>query len=888
MKKIKLLIMFLIAFVVCLSSCSGNGLGEVGDQLGDIKDQIGDQLGDNEALKETLITSVDEVLTKEGFKKCYSNLKDYDFSKVTNWNAEIASVVDLFDLLHQVRNKEINIDDFIAHYETIRNTIFVNDVLVKCSSEIIPLLPIISEYYDETVVINDWGKELDACVYSLEALYKNDIRSLNDIISEDSKLNGSMMIIFMDSELIKAVLVKEINKKLSETDLITLEIKKADLEQIHTASEWDLELDALFDLLDIANHASTLEYSEIVAIYAEVKLTILCKQILVDAAPDFAEKLPVVSNYYDESLAIEDWESELDAIIASVDALDKANITDLNDLLNEDSTLDGEMMLTFAQSIILKSALVEELNKALEQANLEPNLITIEDIDALNSSELWDKELSAMRNLISLKDNSSTLEFSEIVEIYNEVRVTSLCNKVLIASAPVMAETLPVVSDYYDESVVIEDWSVELDAIIASVEALDQADLNNFADLLSEDSPLDGAMMLTFCGSTILKNAVVDEINKALESTGLESNLITITDIEDLTEDAWNAELSAMRNLISLKDNSSTLEFSEIVEIYEEVRLTTLCNKVLMASAPVMAETLPVVSDYYDESVVIEDWSVELDAIIATIDALSDANATAITNPLAEGSPLNGKVLYSATRSTILTKAIVDEMNNAIKASGLAENIITIENVQAVDSVDAWNAELDCMRRLVAIDFADTNMNTVIDIYDDIKENTILCDSILVSSAAIIIPDLPIICNYYDESLGITDWGEELDAIVNAYKLLVNKGLANINNPIQTLDGQIIIACLESKILKAAFIQEFNNNLTVLGLGAYYTMDEDNLAELDTAEKWDNELAAIQAVSDLVNNFSFTKVPTVKAQVESTIIAKAILASFLSSMGIIL
>jgi hypothetical protein len=51
-------------------------------------------------------------------------------------------------------------------------------------------------------------------------------------------------------------------------------------------------------------------------------------------------------------------------------------------------------------------------------------------------------------------------------------------------------------------------------------------------------------------------------------------------------------------------------------------------------------------------------------------------------------------------------------------------------------------------------------------------------------------------------------------------------------------------------------------------------------------EKWDNELAAIQAVSDLVNNFSLIKVPAVKDQVENTIIAKAILVSFLTSIGI--
>ena len=740
MEKIKLFIVFLIALTIGLTSCSGLNLGDkiqdAGDEIGDIKDQIGDHLGDNTAiLKETLITSVDEVLTKEGFKKCYTNLKDYDFSKVKDWNQEIGSVVDLFDLLHAVRNDEIVVSDFVEHYKAIRKTVFVNDVLIKCSSEIIPVLPIIRNYYDDSVVIKDWGKELDACVASLEVLYENNIRSLDDIISEDSKLDGSMMIVFIDSELIKAVMVKEINKRISNVEIINIEITKADFEQIDTAEKWDLELDAIFDLIDIANDASTMEYSEIVEIYNEIKETILCKKILLDAAPEFAEKLPVVSNYYNESVEIENWENELDAIVASVDELSKSNIENLNDLLNEDSGLNGAMMKTFTQSVILKNALVKELNKALAESNLEADLITVEDIT-------------------------------------------------------------------------------------------------------------------------------------------------------NLSEEAWDAELSAMRNLISLKDNASTLEYTEIVKIYKEVRTTSLCNKVLIASAPTMAETLPVVSTYYDETVVINDWEAELDAIIDTIYALSEANTTAIANPLAKDSPLTGKVLNPATKSIILTKAMVDEMNNAVKASGLAENIITVENIQSVNTVEAWDAELDCMRRLVAIDFANTNMNSVIDIYDDVKQNTILCDTILVSSAEIIIPDLPIICNYYDESLGITDWDQELDSIVSAYKLLVNKGLANITNPIETLDGEVIIACLESKILKAAFVEEFNNNLTTLGLGAYYTMDDAKLAELDTPAKWDNELAAIQAVSDLVNNFSLGKVPAVKDLVESTIIAKAILVAFLLTMGI--
>ena len=735
MKRIGIIIVFLLAFVVTLSSCSDSDLND--DVIGDINDEINDTLGGNsDVLKEALVSSVEEVLTQEGFMKCVEKLWEYDFSRVKDWDIEIGSVVDLYKLLNAVNSKDINIDSFINHYEYIRNnTVFVNDVLIKCSIKIIPSLPIIKDYYNESLEIKNWGKELDACVSTLEVLYKSDIRNLDDILNNPSSLNGEMMVALMGSDILKTVVVDKINNKIAEKDVISLEITKEDLDQIDTAEKWDKEIDVVFDALEIIENNNDLEYSEIVTLYNQIKETVLCKQIVYDAAPQLVKKLPVVKDYYEDDMVIENWETELDAIIASVDALDKANIKNLDDLLNEDSALNGEMMLTFTQSVILKNALVQELNKALAKANLEPNLIEVSDLDALNNKELW------------------------------------------------------------------------------------------------------------------------------------------------------NAELSAMRNLITLKDNASTLEFDKIVEIYSEVRATSLCNKVLTESAPIMAKTLPVVSTYYDESVVIEDWTLELDSIVNTLNALSEANADGITNPLAENSPLNGKVLDNATKSIILTNAIVQELNNAVKLSGLAEDIVSEENIKLVNSEEAWNNELEYMRRLTTINFASTNMNTVIDIYKDIKENTILCEKILVNSASIIIPDLPIISTYYNDSLVIDNWEEELNDIINAYSLLVEKGLSNITEPIKTLDGDVIMACLESEILKAAFIIEFNNNLETLELNSFYQMNENEIAILDSPEKWNNELAAIQAVSDLAKAYSPTKVPAVITQVEATYIAKTILVSFLVSKG---
>ena len=362
-----------------------------------------------------------------------------------------------------------------------------------------------------------------------------------------------------------------------------------------------------------------------------------------------------------------------------------------------------------------------------------------------------------MFDALEIIENNNDLEYSEIVTLYNQIKETVLCKQIVYDAAPQLVKKLPVVKDYYEDDMVIENWETELDAIIASVDALDKANIKNLDDLLNEDSALNGEMMLTFTQSVILKNALVQELNKALAKANLEPNLIEVSDLDSLNnKELWNAELSAMRNLITLKDNASTLEFDKIVEIYSEVRATSLCNKVLTESAPIMAKTLPVVSTYYDESVVIEDWTSELDSIINTLNALSEANADGITNPLAENSPLNGKVLDNATKSIILTNAIVQELNNAVKLSGLAEDIVSEENIKLVNSEEAWNNELEYMRRLTTINFASTNMNTVIDIYKDIKENTILCEKILVNSASIIIPDLPIISTYYNDSLVIT------------------------------------------------------------------------------------------------------------------------------------
>ena len=173
----------------------------------------------------------------------------------------------------------------------------------------------------------------------------------------------------------------------------------------------------------------------------------------------------------------------------------------------------------------------------------------------------------------------------------------------------------------------------------------------------------------------------------------------------------------------------------------------------------------------------------------------------------------------------------------------------------------------------------------------NIRTNTVLVNDILVKCAPHVVVKLPVVNEYYDEEMAIEDWAAELDAIIAAYEALNNAHLDTVANPVESLNGEIILACLESEILKAAFVEEFNANLVTYGLAIYYTATVEVIESIDSDSAWDNELIGVKTLESLVakindQTVTLADVKAAKEVVEKTTIAKAILEKLLNDEGV--
>ena len=494
----------------------------------------------------------------------------------------------------------------------------------------------------------------------------------------------------------------------------------------------------------------------------------------------------------------------------------------------------------------------------------------------------------AAANVIGNTADFTAWNFDALKEIISLCFATNVANGYENEFAEIVINRVPQLKDYYDGSVQVNDWEAEALAIVNVLESLVADGFDSF-DNINVDS-VSSTTIEYILDSVILSDLIIDMLNERLEEKELnEYYVVTKESLEDVED--WAAELEAIQNLTELMNaiNSGSVVYSEVVNQYETIRNNTvLVNDVLTAAASHIVPKMPVVKDYYDSTIVIADWTAELDAIVATLKQMDAADASSFANPLDKNSPITGAVVEKAVESAILRTAMVDEMNAAIYAAGLSENVITEADVLAVTD---WDKELSAMRELVALDVEAANLAEIIDVYYVVKE-TILCDKVLVSSAEILVPDFPMVSDYYNDSMIINDWSAELDSIVNAFESLDGKNIATMENPIENLNGEIIVTCLNSVILKAAFIVEFNNNLNVLGLGSYYTLTEEKVNALDTAAKWDLELEAITMLETLVEKLSNLTITqsellAVYNKCNETVIAKEILNALLADFGIV-
>jgi hypothetical protein len=138
-----------------------------------------------------------------------------------------------------------------------------------------------------------------------------------------------------------------------------------------------------------------------------------------------------------------------------------------------------------------------------------------------------------------------------------------------------MVPKMPIVKDYYESSMVIADWSVELDAIVNAIKTLDSMGLDVMASPIEN---LTGDAVLAAVSSEILKAAFVEEFNANLVSLGLGTYYtVTETEVEAIqTAGQWDKELDTIQSLQALveKINNATVTPADLLAVKAEAEQT--------------------------------------------------------------------------------------------------------------------------------------------------------------------------------------------------------------------------------------------------------------------------------------------------------------------------
>lgn len=619
---------------------------------------------------------------------------------------------------------------------------------------------------------------------------------------------------------------------------------------------------------------------------------------------EFAEAcitvIPGIDEYYNSSMVIADWEAEINTLINVMESLVNDGITDF-DSINVDK-LSGATVSYINDSTILSTVLVDTINEKLVELGLDEYYVaTKAKLDLVND---WDVELDAIRDLTDLLDSfdNGTYVFSTVVSVYNNIRNnTVLVNDILVSCAPHVVPKMPVVSDYYNDSMVIADWTLEMDNIVKAVEELDKAGLTTITDPL--DTRITGELLYALAQSEIITNAMVKEINESLVEAGLPDDEIHYQDIKDVTTvEAWNTEIKALRSITDFNKNISSKSMADIIEIYDTIDDSHLCEIILDASAETIVPELPIIGSYYDEHVhdvmAGKAWHTEFEDIVNAYRELVPNGLEHLGDPLDMHSKIDGEVMVALTKSQILSNGIAKEINKSLVKNDLDIYKMTLEDVQSVTTVDEWNKELGALRELVSLgalnsgnELNDSDRAEIIDAVQTI-ETTILCKKVLSESAKTLVPKLPVIKNYPSAYANVADdkWDDELFAIIDALDVLpIN--IPTVENPIEELSGEMMVASFKSEILTKAITQEFNANLVNLGLP--FTVVEADLTSIQTAAEWDTELAAIKKIKEVLDNYEDGTVTYAQVMelynkvVNETVLAEKILVKALDDRDIL-
>ncbi len=418
--------------------------------------------------------------------------------------------------------------------------------------------------------------------------------------------------------------------------------------------------------------------------------------------------------------------------------------------------------------------------------------------------------------------------------------------------------------------------------------------LEGVANALEAILPSETVEVLVRVGYNVVNHKVVKRVSTEMFAI-IDERLsdATLTNeqlIEDLYAVVELMRLAAEANVLNNTKDFTAWNFDAVKDMITVCFDTNIAQGYESDFAEACIKLVPMMDEYYDGSVVVADWEAEALAIVNVLESLVNDGITEIGNVNADS--VSASTIENILDSQILSDIIVEMMNDKLAEQDLTDYYVVTK--ESLNKVVNWDAELSAIKDLTnlmnSINSGSADFSIVVDQYNDIRNNTVLVDEILTACAKHIVPKMPVVSDYYNSSIVIADWSVELDAIVQAYELLESEDLTSIDNPIENLNGTIIAKCLESEILKVAFIEEFNKNLNQKGLGVYYTVTADDLNKVDTASEWDEELVVIALVESLlpkVENGTITLVELLnaKAAADNTVISKGILYSILTSLG---
>ena len=586
----------------------------------------------------------------------------------------------------------------------------------------------------------------------------------------------------------------------------------------------------------------------------------------------------------------------------------------------------SEMAYTIAESSIVDQLffqLVEGTFNALTLSYTDGVMeydATLEDVLAYSLPNFWKVvnatyEITAFKpsniNLTSILSNLNAV--AEIVEVFGtDIMLKDNAAKIIITavgyltSIELSEEEINglLAIDFANEVVYSNAFFAELQELydatnfnLSFEEIKNPAVLSGVADALEAVLPSETVKVLARLGVQVVNGKFVQKYSSdlyALIDSRINDESFTNEQIvEDYYRLAEMLRLAGQSEMTKYMAEFANWNYAPIKQMVAICFDTNLAKGNEEAFAEACIKVIPHIGSLYEDTMVIADWEKEILTIVNALESLVNDGIANIDDVNMDN--ISGQTVEYICDSVVLSDILVDTVNEKLEALGLQSYYQATQAKLA--AVTNWDAELaaikDLNNLLDSLNNGTYVLNEVVDAYEGIKADTVLVNEILTASAEYMVPKMPVVKDYYDSSIVISDWAAELDAIVGAIKKLDSMGLDAMDEPINNLTGESIMIALESEILTAAFVEEFNNNLSTLGLGSYYTVSKAEVEGIQNEAKWDAELAVINQLETLVASINagtvtLPELQAAKTNAESTVIAKAIFEAVLAAEGIIL